>query len=163
MNIKEILLKNKNKGILIDTGTIYSSDCILDKVADHLKSGIKIIQFYVKNFTDKQNIETAFKLRQLCSIFDALLIINSRVDIAQLVKADGICLFDDDMSIFQAKELLHDDLIIGINTNKLQNALEAQQNNADYISIEPCAYSSLKDNIKALNKIKIIELDRQII
>lgn len=163
MNIKKELLKDKSKAILIDSGLIYSSDFILDKVANELKKGIRIVQFYIKNFSDKENIETAFRLRQLCSIFNSLLIINSRIDIAQLIKADGICLFDNDISIKHAKQILHEDLIIGICTNKLQNAIEAQENNIDYISIDPNVYSSIKDNIKALNQIKIIELDRLLI
>lgn len=160
MDIKTALLKNVKTATLIDI-VHFSQELILNAAASVLNSGIKIIQFCAVTATDKQNIETAQKLRQLCSIFNALLIINSRPDIAQIVDADGICLFENDMSIENAKKILHDDKIIAIHAKTLENAIEAVNNNVDYVCIDSLIKPSLKDNLNTLNKIKIINLDRQ--
>ena len=160
MNIKKALLKDKNKATSLYCAKFYQNT-ILDAAAKVLSNGEKIIQFYEKTASDKENIDTAHKLRQLCSMYNALFIINSRPDIAQIVNADGICLFDGDMTIKQAKEILHDDKIFALEINTLENALEGMKFNADYICITPETKKVLNDNLSVLNNIKIIKLDRQ--
>lgn len=160
MNIKEAILKNKNKAIWIDSVN-FPQESILNTAAEALNKGYKIIQFYFKFATDKQNIELGFKLRQLCSIFDALLIVNSRADIAQIIEADGLCLFQNDITLTQARKLFHNDSIFAIYSVTLENVLEAYEAQPDYICIEQSNLISLNDDIKALNKIKLIELNRE--
>lgn len=159
MNLKEALLKNKKSALWIDSAD-FSHELILDTVAKYLNDGTKIIQFYFKNATDKQNIELGFKLRQLCSMFDALLIVNSRADIAQIIDADGLCLSDEDMSLDQAKKIFHNDIIFAKYIESLEDLIEANENKADYVCIDLNKSSPLKKNITSLNKIKIIEINR---
>jgi len=163
MDIKEILLKNKKKAVQISTGMVFIQDIVLNRIANELNNGVKIIQFLAKNATDQQNIDTAFKIRQLCSMYDALLIINSRVDIAQLTKADGVCLMENDMSIKQAREVMHSNLIVAKYSKKLEDLIDAAKNNADYICYDYGSKDALKSNFKALNRIKLIELEKVII
>lgn len=106
-NLKEILLKDKNIALYIDNKT----ENTLDSIAQALKNNIKIIHFFIKNLSDKKNIELAFKIRQLCSIYDSLFIINSRVDIAKITNADGICLNKNDIDVKYAKDILGSDKI----------------------------------------------------
>lgn len=163
MNINNFLLKDKNKALLIETKNGFSQDKLLNTIAQALNNGTKIIQFYDKKITDKENVELALKIRQLCSIFNALFIINSRADIAQTVKADGICLFENDISIQQAKNLFHDKTIIAKYIISHKNIIEAIENSVDYICIDSKNKELLNCNIDGLEKIKIIELDRQIL
>ena len=106
-NLKEILLKDKNQALYIDNKT----ENTLDDIAQALKNNIKIIHFFIKNLSDKENLELAFKIRQLCSIYDSLFIINSRVDIAKITNADGICLNKNDIDVKYAKDILGSDKI----------------------------------------------------
>ena len=106
-NLKEILLKDKNKALYIDNKT----ENTLDDIAQALKNNIKIIHFFIKNLSDKENLELAFKIRQLCSIYDSLFIINSRVDIAKITNADGVCLNKNDIDVKYAKDILGNDKI----------------------------------------------------
>ena len=106
-NLKEILLKDKNIALYIDDKT----ENTLDNIAQALKNNIKIIHFFIKNLSDKENLELAFKIRQLCSIYDSLFIINSRVDIAKITNADGICLNKNDIDVKYAKDILGSDKI----------------------------------------------------
>ena len=163
MNIKEILLKNKSKAIDISKIDEFSQDKILNKVALALNNGIKIVHFYIKNATDKQNIETAQKIRQLCSIYDSLLIINSRVDIAQVVEADGVCLSSQDVTINQAQKIIHDDKIFCSYISSFENALEALENKFDYVCLDSDIDPSIKAKISSLKDIKIIEVDKEIL
>ncbi|MBR5304182.1 MAG: thiamine phosphate synthase [Candidatus Gastranaerophilales bacterium] len=162
MNIKDAQLKNKNKAIWIDSQN-FCQDLILNTAGEVLNNGIKIIQYNFKTAPDKQNIEVGIKLRQLCSIFEALLFINSRADIAQIIEADGLCLFDDDMSLNQARKIFHNDIILAKYIETQENITEAIQNNTDIICINSAHKAALMNNMGTLNKVKIVEVDRKFI
>lgn len=100
-DIKKIILKNKKEYFFFDKNNI-------DIAGNALAKGVKIIIFK-PIFNDKTNIEIAQKLRQLCSIYESLLIIHKRVDIAEITDADGIYLNKNDLTIEQAKKILHSD------------------------------------------------------
>ena len=160
MNIKEAILKNKNHALWLDC-VHFSQEIALNVAAEALNNGVKIIQYYFTTATSKQNIEFGLKLRQLCSMFEALLVVNSRADIAQVIEADGLCLFKDDMNLSQAKKIFHNDIIFGVCVQSLEDLIYANESSADYICIDSSKIPSLNANLKALNKIKIIELNRK--
>ena len=135
-NIKSALLNNKNIYLITSQNDMDDSEFI-DRIALILNAGVKLIQYREKNKTAKEMINIAKKLRQLCSMYDALLIINDRIDIAKIVDADGVHLGQDDIDINSARKLLGEDKIIGISTHKPDDAIIAQENNADYIGVGP--------------------------
>lgn len=63
------------------------------------------------------------------------LIINDRVDIALAVEADGIHIGQDDLPLPVIKQMVPDDMIVGVSVSTLEEALEAEQNGADYIGV----------------------------
>ncbi len=135
-NIKSLLLKAKNIYLITNSDGL-SEDEFLDKVATCLKAGVKLVQYREKNKSAKEIIETGLKLRQLCSMYDALLIVDDRIDIAQIIDADGVHLGQDDIDINFARKILGEDKIIGISTHKPDDALLALSNGADYIGVGP--------------------------
>ena len=76
-----------------------SDDEFLDRVALALKNGVDIIQLREKSRPAKEIIELGYKIRELASNFNALFIVNDRIDIAKIVKADGVHLGQDDISL----------------------------------------------------------------
>lgn len=145
-NIKQALLDDKNIYLITSQNNIENEDDFIDKVAQILNAGVKLIQYREKNKSARYMIKTAKKLRQLCSMYNALLIINDRVDIAKIVDADGVHLGQDDIDILSARKILGDDKIIGISTHKPQDAIEAQDNGADYIGVGPVFKTPTKPN-----------------
>ncbi len=144
-NIKNLLLKDKNIYLITNSDGIDEQE-FLDTVAKCLKSGVKLIQYREKNMSASQMISTGKKLRQLCSMYDALLIVNDRIDIAKIIEADGVHLGQDDINIEDARKLLGDDMIIGISTHKPDDAINAQNNGADYIGAGPVFKTPTKPN-----------------
>ncbi len=144
-NIKQALLNNKNI-YLITSQNNLSEDEFIDKIAQILNAGVKLIQYREKNKTAQEIIKIGKKLRQLCSMYDALLIVNDRVDIAKIIDADGVHLGQDDIDINSARKILGDDKIIGISTHKPDDAIIAQDNNADYIGVGPVFKTPTKPN-----------------
>ena len=85
----------------------------IDKIAEELSNGINIV-ICKQNFTSTCSfIQNGRKIRQLCSIYNALFIVYDRIDIARILSADGIHLDSNSINIIDAKKLLDDDKIIG--------------------------------------------------
>lgn len=137
MNIKKYLLDKRRLYLVTNSDAFKSDDEFLDRVALALKNGVDIIQLREKNRPAKEIIELGYKIRELASNFNALFIVNDRIDIAKIVKADGVHLGQDDISLKTAREILGDEFIIGISTHCPDDAVGAQNGGADYIGVGP--------------------------
>jgi len=137
MNIKKYLLDKRNLYLVTNSDGFSSDDEFLDRVALALKSGVDIIQLREKKRSAKEIINLGYKIRELASAFNALFIVNDRIDIAKILHADGVHLGQDDISLHTAREILGDKFIIGISTHKPDDAIEAMKGGADYIGVGP--------------------------
>ncbi|MFH1231190.1 MAG: thiamine phosphate synthase, partial [Planctomycetota bacterium] len=79
---------------------------------------------------------------------NVIFIINNRIDIALLSQADGVHLGETDISIRDARRLLGADKIIGATSHSIKEALDAEKNGADYISVGPFFPSPTKPLLK---------------
>jgi len=101
-----------------------------------IRGGAKIIQLREKDHPSRVLYELALRFREITARADVLLIINDRLDIALAVKADGVHLGQDDLPLIAARKMAPE-LLIGISTHSLEEALQAQADGADYINIGP--------------------------
>ncbi len=97
-----------------------------------LKAGIKIIQYREKDAQTRTMYDEALKIKQLCRQYNALLIVNDRIDIALAVDSDGVHVGQDDMPVKIVKKYLGDK-IIGLSVRNEAEAITAQINGADYV------------------------------
>ena len=139
MNINEFRLKDKRFCLVVKPDEFESDDEFLDAVAFSLNSGVKMIQLYSNNIIASRLVALGKKMRELCSIYSALFILSERIDVAQLVDADGIHLEQDSVSVFDAKELLGAEKIVGISVETIEQVEEVQSSCVDY------AFSKLQD------------------
>lgn len=102
-----------------------------------LQGGLSLVQYRDKNADDTQRIRTAEKLKQLCHQYDALFIVNDRVDIALTVDADGVHLGQDDIPIELARQVLGRQKIVGRSTHSPDELHRAMREGADYVGVGP--------------------------
>lgn len=102
-----------------------------------LQGGLTLVQYRNKSADDLAQIEQAQKLRQLCHRYDALFIMNDRVDLALAVDADGVHLGQQDIPLAIARQLLGPHRIIGRSTTNPDEMQRAIQEGADYIGVGP--------------------------
>lgn len=121
---------------IIDTSFIALSEAERTAVA-MLEGGAKIIQLRAKDAPTGPMLEAARKIRALTVSYGALFMVNDRVDVALLSRADGVHLGNDDIPAEDARKLLGKNSIIGISTHTRDEALAAQKRGADYISFGP--------------------------
>jgi thiamine-phosphate pyrophosphorylase len=81
---------------------------------------------------------------QLARRVDAQVIINDRVDLAQVLKADGVHLGQEDLPLPLARRLLGPTALIGVSTHTLQQARQAASEGASYIGVGPTFASPTK-------------------
>lgn len=118
-----------------------SSVDVLDSVLD---AGVKLVQLREKDLDDRALYEFAKQFRERTSAAGALLIIDDRVDIALAVGADGVHLGQYDMPVETARRIAPD-LIIGVSTHSLEEAMAAQSGGASYVNIGPIFETRTKE------------------
>lgn len=118
---------------------LVTSPCetLFSTVKASLKGGLRLVQYRDKNADDIVRLERAQKLRQLCQDYNALFIVNDRVDLAIVVDADGIHLGQQDLPIAVARQILGSQRIIGRSTTNPQEMERAIAEGADYIGVGP--------------------------
>lgn len=108
-----------------------------DEVLEGIIAGVaSIVQLREKSLSKREYYEMALKFRRRTEEAGLLLIVNDHLDVALDVGADGVHLGQDDLPLAAARALAPD-LIIGISTHSLEQALAAQAGGADYINIGP--------------------------
>ena len=119
-------------------------------IEEAIKGGVKIVQLREKNISTKNLYAKALKVKEICKNYGALFIINDRLDIAQVVGADGVHLGQSDMPIEKAREILKDKFLIGVTARNVEEAKRAELLGADYIGSGAIFGTNTKDNAKKL-------------
>ena len=104
------------------------------QVKKAVKAGVKMVQYRDKCSSTRKMYEEARKIRKECK--DTLFIVNDRLDVAMSVGADGVHLGQEDLPPEAVKEIAGEDMIIGISTHDIDQAVEAEKI-ADYIGVGP--------------------------
>ena len=116
----------------------------LDVLDACLAAGVRLVQLREKHLDDRALYETALIWRERTRAAGALMILDDRVDIALAVDADGVHLGQSDLP-FAAARAIAPELILGVSTHDLEEALEAQNAGASYINIGPIFPTGTKD------------------
>lgn len=147
---KKYRLDGKKLYLVTDRTQFENEDDFLNAVASALKGGVQIVQLREKTATAREFTALGRKVRELCALYDAIFIINDRVDIAMAVKADGVHLGQHDMDIASAREILGSEVIIGLSTHCPEHALNAIETGADYIGVGPVYTTPTKPGRQAV-------------
>ena len=106
---------------------------LYERVAQALRGGVTILQYRPKDRPFEECCSEGARLKELCSRYGTLFIVNDDLQLAHALDADGVHLGQDDASPHQARELLGPDKIIGISTHNLAEAQQAEADGADYL------------------------------
>lgn len=120
---------------------------LINAVKLALKGGVNTIQLREKDLPTKDIYSLACELRAITHDLNASLIINDRVDIVLAANADGVHLGWQAMPVNRVRNLIGFERIIGISAHTLQEALQAQDSGADYITYGPIFKTPSKEGI----------------
>ncbi|MCW6061409.1 thiamine phosphate synthase [Clostridium sporogenes] len=104
-------------------------------VEDAILGGVTIVQVREKDVSTREFYNVAKEVKEVTDHYKVPIIINDRLDIAQAINAHGVHLGQKDMHLNIARRILGKDKIIGISVGNVKEALEAENNGADYLGI----------------------------
>jgi thiamine-phosphate pyrophosphorylase len=125
--------------VLRGAGLYLVTDDRLDRsrrrqiVEASLSVGVQVIQLRDKQASARAFYEEAEELTSLCHAHGALLIVNDRVDVAVASGADGAHVGQDDLPVDRAREILGDDLLLGVSASTVAEAVAIDRSAADYL------------------------------
>lgn len=116
------------------------SDDFFDRAETALEAGVDVLQLRSKVFSDRELYKAGLKLRTLTSKYEALFIVNDRVDLAIALEADGVHIGQDDMPVQAVRGVLESagvDMLVGKSTHSIEQALKTAAEHVDYIGVGP--------------------------
>jgi len=131
------------KGYYFITDVDLSKNGNLSDIKNAVETGVKVIQYRNKLDNTEHMIEETRGLKKICR-GKATFIINDIVDVALSVDADGVHVGQGDIPYETARKLLGKDKIIGVTVRDLKQAMAAEKNGADYLSVGPVFSTTTK-------------------
>jgi thiamine-phosphate pyrophosphorylase len=117
-------------------------------------AGVGMIQLREKHLDDRELIERARTLVRVCRESSpgpslerrgaTLAIINDRADIAALVRADGVHLGQEDLTVKDARAIVGPRMLVGVSTHNIAQARTAVLDGANYLGAGPTFPSQTK-------------------
>jgi len=126
----------------------------LENITAVCKAGGRWIQLRLKDVDMATYVNTATKCRNICDIYNAIMIVNDAVSVAKTSLADGVHLGLNDMSIKDARKILGKNAIIGGTANTINDCLEHINAEVDYIGLGPFRYTLTKDKLSPVLGVK---------
>ncbi|MCR0329271.1 thiamine phosphate synthase [[Clostridium] innocuum] len=120
---------------LISDSTGLTEDEFLRRIEQALQGGVTLLQIREKNRTTLEYYELAKKVKKLTDAYQIPLIIDDRVDIALAVDAQGVHVGAEDMPVREARRLMGPDKIIGATAKRVETAMQAEADGADYLGV----------------------------
>jgi thiamine-phosphate pyrophosphorylase len=162
LSVRRRLVRNWKLYLILDKELIGNKNP-LKVAAAAVMGGVSAVQWRAKDITDRNTFLLVSRLRQFAPLREVAVIVNDRVDVAVTAGADGVHLGQDDLPLNEARKLLGEKRIIGISTHNQKEAIEAEKEGADYVSVCPIfSTGTKKDASTPLGVNKIAELKREL-
>jgi len=123
--------------LITDRKLFGSSEKMLQAIEKALEGGVRAVQLREKDLRTRELLALAYNMRNVTKRYGAKLFINDRVDIALAVDADGVHLGRASMPVHAARRASDGSLTIGVSTHSVDEAAQAQEDGADFITLGP--------------------------
>lgn len=120
---------------------------IVDCVKDALEGGCRWVQLRMKDSRSREMLDVARQIEPMCHSVGATFLLDDRVDLVEITKADGVHLGKNDMSVSSARRVLGPGYIVGATANNFNDIAAAVAQGADYIGLGPYRFTTTKKNL----------------
>lgn len=136
---------------LVTDRRLMSCDTIEQSVEQAIAGGASIVQLREKDCSSREFYELALRVKKITQPKGVPLIINDRIDICLAADADGVHLGQSDIPCRTAREILGNDKIIGVSAALPEEAVQAQNDGADYLGVGAVFTTSTKADTRAVS------------
>ena len=122
--------------IYLVTDRAYINDAALgDVVEQAVLGGCTMVQLRESDISSLDFYHLAKEVKGVTDKYEVPLIINNRIDIALSVDAAGVHVGQKDLPAAAARKIIGQDRLLGVSVSTLQEALQAQEDGADYLGV----------------------------
>lgn len=150
-----------------------SQDCDRDPeqiLREAITAGITTFQYREKgprSLSGEAEIKLGKKLREMCKEHDVLFIVNDKVELAEILDADGIHVGQEDTPVEEIREKFPDK-IIGLSVTNMEEVKQSRIDLVDYVGAGPIYATDTKPGKEAtgpdwLQEIKNLHPDLPIV
>ena len=115
-----------------------------------LAGGADLFQLRDKDASDDELLAAAETARERCRAAGALFVLNDRPDLAVACGADGVHVGQEDTPVARAREIVGNDVIVGLSTHSMKQAQAGCRSGADYIAVGPVHATPTKQGRAAI-------------
>ena len=112
--------------------------------------GISWVQFRSKLLKGDDLIKSALDVKNICTYYKSIFIINDYVRLAKEIKADGVHLGKSDITPIEARKILGSGFLIGGTANTFEDILSLHEQGVDYIGLGPFRFTETKKNLSPI-------------
>jgi len=112
-----------------------------------VKGGVTMVQLREKELNTHDFIRRAIELKKILTNYGIPLIINDRIDIALAVEVDGVHIGQNDMPYEFVRKIIPEKMILGLSVETMEQAIEAENYDLDYLSASPLFFTPTKTDI----------------
>jgi thiamine-phosphate pyrophosphorylase len=98
---------------------------------------VRYLQIREKDLSDRDLLELAGRLAEICRGSATMLMLNDRADLASLLPVDGVHLGQDDLPPWHARGFLKQGQRMGLSTHSVSQAEKALEHKPDWIGFGP--------------------------
>ena len=139
---------------LVTDRSVMSAKSLEQAVEQAIQGGCTVVQLREKYASSREFFETAQRVKQITDSYHIPLIINDRTDICLAVNAAGIHIGQQDLPAKIVRSMVGPDKIIGVSAATLSEAIQAEQDGADYLGATSTKTNTRPVTIERLTQIK---------
>ncbi len=119
---------------LVADSSVVNPEELVSRAASAVLGGVDMVQLRAKELPGRQLLQIAMELKEaICD--EAILVVNERVDVAFVSKADGVQLGEEALPISAARDILPERAIVGRSVHSVAGAEDAQGEGADFLVV----------------------------
>lgn len=122
---------------------------LVQAVQNALLGGVTMVQLRAKSLSDREHLDLAFELKDICLQQGVSFIVNDRLDIALACDASGIHLGVDDLPIAAVRRLTPANFIVGYSPETDEQITSALSAGVDYLGVGPVFGTTTKTDAGA--------------
>lgn len=119
---------------------------LTEQVEEALSAGVTCLQLREKELDNESFINEALEIRKACKRYKVPFIINDNIEVAIKSDADGVHIGQDDINALKAREIIGDKKILGVSVQSVKQAIQAQNDGADYLGVGAVFPTSTKED-----------------
>ncbi len=120
---------------------------LINVIKEAVTGGVSVVQLREKDCSSRDFYNIALEVKNFLKTLNIPLIINDRLDIALAVNAQGLHIGQSDIPYQVARRIMGKGAIIGLSVETIQDAIDAEKLDVDYLGISPVFSTNTKLDI----------------